>query len=299
MLAPVKILAAIDFGDSSLEALRQGHALAETLRGELAVCHVLPAVPEISALFPERSRDLSPELTADAEAARRAVIDHARDKLGLELGSVFIDRGAPYAEIVRRAESFGADYIAIGTHGRTGFARLVLGSVAERVARHAHCSVLVARPVQRSGIVLVATDLSEASLPAIAEGGAAAARRGARLVVASAIEWADPAAVSVSGLIGVAPVLPPPEVQQEMRDGLRATLEQAMLAAGVKGEARVLEGAPASEIVRAADELSAELVVIGARGRTGLLRLALGGVAERVIRATSASVLAVRTDAKR
>jgi nucleotide-binding universal stress UspA family protein len=290
----VKVLAAIDFGESSLEALRQGRALAHAVGAKLAGCHVLPAMPEISALFPDRNSALSAELTADEETARRAVIEHARDKLGLELTEVFVERGAPYAEIVRRAETWDADYVVLGSHGRSGLARVVLGSVAERVARHAHCSVLVARPAPKSGVVLVATDLSEASLPAIREGGAAAKRRGARLVVASAIEWGDPVSASVSSLMGAAPVLPPPEVQQAMRDALRATLEQAMAGAGVQGEARVLEGSPASEIVRAADELGAELVVIGARGKTGLLRLALGGVAERVVRSASSSVLAVR-----
>jgi nucleotide-binding universal stress UspA family protein len=290
----VKVLVAVDFGDSSLEALRQGRTLAHAVGGALAACHVLPGVSEISAIFPERTVELSAELTADEEAARRAVADHVRDKLGLELAAVFVERGSPYAEIVRRAESWGADYIAVGTHGRSGLARILLGSVAERVVRHAHCSVLVARPVQKPGVVLVATDLSEASLPAIAEGGAAAKRRGARLVVASAVDWGDPFAATASGLIGVAPALPSVEVQRDVRDALRSTLEQALLRAGVQGEARVLEGAPATEIVRAAEELEAELVVIGARGKTGLARLALGGVAERVIRSANASVLAVR-----
>jgi nucleotide-binding universal stress UspA family protein len=289
----VKVLAAVDFGDSSLEALRQARSLAHAVGGALAACHVLPGIPEISAMFPERSVELTAALTADEESAQRAVADHVRDKLGLEL-AVFVERGSPYAEIVRRAESWGANYIAIGTHGRSGFARILLGSVAEQVVRHAHCSVLVARPVRKPGVVLVATDLSEASLPAIAEGGEAAKRRGARLVVASAVDWGDPFAATASNLIGVAPAMPSAEVQRDVSDVLRTTLEQAMLRAGVQGEARVLEGAPATEIVRAAEELEAELVVIGARGKTGLARLALGGVAERVIRSASASVLAVR-----
>jgi nucleotide-binding universal stress UspA family protein len=294
MLPCVKILVAVDFGDSSREALRQGRALAHAVKGELAACHVLPGIQEISALFPERSLGLQADLNADEEAARLAVQEHARETFGLELNEVFVERGAAYAEIVRRAESWGADYVAVGSHGRTGLARVVLGSVAERVARHAHCSVLVARTVRKSGVVLAATDLSDASLPAITEARAAAERSGARLVVASVIEWGDPVAISVSGLMGVAPALPSAEVQQEVRDALRATLEQAMTRAGAKGEARVLEGSAASEIVRCAEELEAELVVIGARGRTGLLRLALGGIAERVVRSASCSVLAVR-----
>jgi nucleotide-binding universal stress UspA family protein len=294
MLRRVKVLVAVDFGDSSLEALRQGRALAHALGAEFAACHVLPGGGELSGLFPEGSLGLSKELTEDEEAASRAVAEHARDRLGLELSQIFVERGSTYAEIVRRAESWGADYIAVGSHGRTGLSRVVLGSVAERVVNHAHCSVLVARPVRRAGVVLAATDLSDASLPAVVEGAAAAKRSGARLVVASAIEWNNSYGASASALIGAAPALPPPEVQAELRDALRATLEQALVRVGAQGEVRVLEGSAASEIVRTADELEAELVVVGARGRTGLLRLALGSVAERVIRSASSSVLTVR-----
>lgn len=290
----MKVLVAVDFGDSSLEALRQGRALAHALGAELAGCHVLPGTGELSGLFPEQSLGSAQALAGDDAAARRALLEHARARLGLELGHIFIERGSAYAEIVRRAESWGADYIAVGNHGRTGLARVVLGSVAERVVEHAHCSVLVARPVQKPGVVLVATDLSDASLPAVTEGAAAARRLGARLVVASTIEWTDPLSVAASELIGVAPAVAPPEVRATARDALRATLEQALVRVGATGEVRVLEGSAASELVRTADELAAELVVVGARGRTGLLRLALGSVAERVVRSASSSVLTVR-----
>lgn len=294
MFAAVNVLAAIDFGDSSLEGLRQARALAHAVGGNLAVCHVLPGVPDVSALFPERRPENGAELTAEEQAARRALVARARDKLGLELSEVFVERGPVYAEIVRRAEAWGASYIVLGSHGRTGLARAVLGSVAERVVRHAHCSVLVARPVQKPGVVLAATDLSDASMPAVTEGAAAAKRLGARLVVVSSIEWADAISISAGNLIGVTSPAPTVELKREVAAALQSTLEQSLARLGVQGEVRALEGSPATEIVRAAEELDAELVVVGTHGRTGLLRLALGSVAERVIRSAHASVLAVR-----
>ena len=184
----------------------------------------------------------------------------------------------------------------MGSHGRTGLARAVLGSVAERAARYAHCSVLVARPSPKAGVVLAATDLSELSLPAIAAGAAAAKRSGARLVVASALEWNDSAFTSLSGLLGTLPVLPPADLQQQLREALRSALEGAMARVGAVGEARVLDGSAASAIVDCAEELAAGLVVVGTHGRTGLARLALGSVAERVIRSAGCSVLAVRPE---
>jgi nucleotide-binding universal stress UspA family protein len=67
-----------------------------------------------------------------------------------------------------------------------------------------------------------------------------------------------------------------------------------MASLGVVGAARVLDGSPASAIVACAENLRAELVVVGSRGRTGLARMVLGSVAEGVIRNASCSVLAVR-----
>lgn len=290
----MKVLAAVDFGDPSLEALSQARALAHELGATLAVCHVMPTMHELSLLFPTQSLSLDADLVAQAERTGEALKQHARDKLGLELDEVYVDRGSAYAEIVRRAEAIGASYIVIGTHGHRGLARAFLGSVAERVVEHAHCSVLIARTPTKRGVVLAATDLSTASVPVVSEGVAAARRLGARLVVASAIEWDNPLAVSIAGMVGVLSPLPPPELQAQVRQNLHTALEGALARAGATGEAQVLEGPPAWAIVNAADELAAELVVVGAHGHTGLLRLPLGSVAGRVVRTASSSVLVVR-----
>ncbi len=294
MVLFVKVLTALDFGDSSLEALRQARALAHDLSGTLSVCHVLPAPSELARVFANPAQAELAALTGEEEDTRKALAQHAREKVGLELGEILVERGVAYAEIVRAAENSGASYIVVGSHGRTGLLRMVLGSVAEAVTRHAHCSVLVARPVQKPGIVVAATDLSEASLPAISEGAAAAKRSGARLLVVSVIEWGSVIPNVAGGLIGALPAIPPPAVQQQVRDALKSTLEQTMVRLGVEGEVHVLDGSASSEIVHFADENWAELVVVGTRGKTGLARLALGSVAERVVRSATCSVLAVR-----
>jgi nucleotide-binding universal stress UspA family protein len=289
----MKVLAAIDFGAPSFEALRQARTLAHDVGGPLAVCHVLPPMQDLSLYGPEQAV-WSPNYAAEDAETRKQLVEGARAKLGLELTEVFVERGAPYAEIVRRAEEWGADYITIGTHGHRGLARAVLGSVAERVVRHAHCSVLVAREVQKPGVVLVATDLSEPSLPTIAAGAAAAKRSNARLVVASVLEWSSVSPSLAAGLIGALPAIPPSTFQQERRGALQTVLEGAVASVGASAEVRILDGSPPAEIVACADELGAELIVVGTHGRTGLSRLALGSVAERVVRGASCSVLTVR-----
>lgn len=290
----MKVFAALDFGDSSLEALRQGRALAHDLKGSLAACHVLPAAYQLAGILPELSLNAQVDAVNEDASTRKALVEHVRAKVGLELTEVFIERGAAYAEIVRCADRWGADVIAIGSHGRTGLARAFLGSVAERVVRLASCSVLVARPFEGNGVVLAATDLSDPSLPAIAAGAAAAKRTGARLVVVTVLEWAGFVGSSFVGMMGTLPAVPPLEVQNQLRDATRSTLERAMALVGAVGEARVLEGSAASAIVACAEELRPEVLVVGSHGRTGLARLALGSIAESVVRNASCSVLTVR-----
>jgi nucleotide-binding universal stress UspA family protein len=209
---------------------------------------------------------------------------------------VFIERGAAYAEVVRRAEAWGADLVVVGTHGRSGIARVLLGSTAERVVRHAHGSVLVARPIKKTGVVVAATDLSEASLPVVEAAARAAERRNARLVVVTAVDFSTAAVTSIAGApFGATPVFPPPETQEAVRSAMRETITREIERVRATGEARVIDGSPASAITELAESLGAELVVVGTHGRTGLTRLALGSVAERVVRAASSSVLVVRT----
>jgi nucleotide-binding universal stress UspA family protein len=114
------------------------------------------------------------------------------------------------------------------------------------------------------------------------------------LVVVTALEGAGFAGSSFVALMGTLPAVPPVEVQNQLRDGTRSTLEGAMARVGAVGEARVLEGSAASAIVACAEELRPQLLVIGSHGRTGLARLALGSVAENVVRNASCSVLTVR-----
>jgi nucleotide-binding universal stress UspA family protein len=155
--------------------------------------------------------------------------------------------------------------------------------------------VHVARPTENSGVVLAATDLSDPSLPAVKAGAEEARRRGARLVVVSAIDWWGGAWTSAVGTpFGMATAMPPAELQNEVRASLDTMLRRALETFGAEGETRVLEGSAAAAIVQAAEDLGAELVIVGTRGRTGFARLALGSVAERVVRGAGCSVLVER-----
>lgn len=175
-----------------------------------------------------------------------------------------------------------------------GIPRLHLGSVAEQIVRHAHCSVLVARPTSNRGVVVAATDLSDPSMPAITRGAEEAHRRGARLVVTHAIDFAGGMLSPDAFFLDAVRSDESATVGGRLREAATDALRQALRACGATGDTHIVEGRAAAAIVRCADELGAELLVVGTRGRTGFARLALGSVAERVIRTASCPVLAVR-----
>jgi nucleotide-binding universal stress UspA family protein len=292
----MKVLVAYDFSDASAEALEQARTEAKTLGGALAVCHVLPVLYDAEPFFSQFRQDATLDLGAMEAETRRAVEDKVHSVLASQPAEVFIERGAAYAEIVTRAEAWGADLVVVGTHGRSGIARVLLGSVAERVVRHAHVPVLVARAIKKAGVVVAATDLSETSLPVVAAAARAAERRNARLVVVTAVDFATAALSSIAGApFGATPVVPPAETQEQVRQAMRETMTRELERVRATGEVRVVDGPPASAITELADSLDAELLVVGTHGRTGFSRLALGSVAERVARAASSSVLVVRT----
>lgn len=291
-----RILAATDLSEASDEALRQACATATKSGAKLAVCHVMPYTLGIHPLFPQQNQASVLQM-AELEAKIKDAIDERLETIegAPESVEVFIEQGSEYAGIVHRAESWKADRIVVGSHGRTGLRRTLLGSVAEQVVRYAHCPVYVARPQTKRGVVLVATDLSDPSLPAVAAGADEAKLRGASLMVVHAIDFsAATLTAAAANPLGVIPVLPTPEVQSQLTDATEVMLHEALKRFGATGEVKVLLGAPAAEIVKYAEELGAELVVVATRGRTGLSRIALGSVAARVIRMAASSVLAVR-----
>jgi universal stress protein A len=136
------IAVAIDFSDQSRLALRLADDLAVRTGAKLTLVHVHPVVDVAIYDFAiiQSPEDLARE-TARAESTLR---DWAHD-LGTPAARVTsrVVVGAPIAEIIKFSER--ADLLVLGTHGRKGLSHFLLGSVAERAARGAHCSVLIAK----------------------------------------------------------------------------------------------------------------------------------------------------------
>ena len=140
-----RILVAVDFSEPSRVALHMAADLAKEMGAQLTVIHVyqLPVYP-----LPEGVVLPTQQALADLfERVNRALADwkggaEARGAKKVETKSA---EGAPWRTIVEQARTGEHDLIVVGTHGHTGAKHLFLGSVAERVVRHAHCPVLSVR----------------------------------------------------------------------------------------------------------------------------------------------------------
>jgi len=296
MSASEVVLVATDLSDSADDAIRTGHELAGTDK-KLVVCHVVHEILRASPLFPQAVQaDMEAVIHAESRAAA-AVEDRVNALTGRSAKDfdIRIESGAADAAILRVAEEVQATLVVTASRGLSGIARLVLGSIAERIVRYAHCSVFIARPHEKTQKILVATDLSESSQAAVAQAAELARKNSAELVVIYCLDVMPSPAMGLTVPFGGVPIIPPPELIEQMRTGARAGLEELVTRLGIKAEIRVLEGEAASTIVRTAESMNADLVVIATHGRTGLSRIALGSVSEKVVRAAKSSVLVVRS----
>lgn len=145
MTPAAKILVPTDFSETAERAVAYAFDLAEQMQTRVYLLHAydLPAYPDGSGLGPE----VLTSLATAAEQAMHSELNRYRAREALAGGRAAM--GDPRTAIVRVARELPAHLIVMGSHGRRGFRRLLLGSVAESVVREAPCAVLVvpaARP---------------------------------------------------------------------------------------------------------------------------------------------------------
>lgn len=295
MAKPEHVLAVTDFSEAADVALRQASGYARMVGAKLTVLHVVPDFVRANPLFPQGSEE---DIDTEVELEKRALDElgpRVKDVTGrpdyeLELA---VRIGRVDVAVVRFAEERDVDVVVIGATGRTGLARLLLGSTAERVVRYAHASVLVARDAPTTSRVLVATDLSDAALPAVERAKAEAEWRGAKLELLHVIDLSSLGWAAAAGPLGGMAMPLPNERLEQMR---RLATETLRAVGGPDAGVHVVEGTPSRAIVATAEALKVDLVVVGTHGRTGLSRMALGSVAESVVRSAPCAVLVARPD---
>jgi nucleotide-binding universal stress UspA family protein len=293
-----KILVPVDFSKPAIAALRYATDLAKEHRARIEVLHVVEALsyaPMITA-----SVDMG-ELREMHEAHARKELDRIAAQLRQERvrAATVIKVGRPSAAIAERAKSDGADLIVMATQGRHFVQHLLLGSVAERVVRAAPCPVLTVRagvrPRKAVRRIVTATDFSAASAAARDYAVALARSSRAELVVLHAVE---PIALAgdIYGFTTSATMYD--AVEKAARQSLAGVVAELRKNRGVRVHGVLVNGAATTSIVDAAKKCRADVLVVGTHGHSGLDRMLLGSVAERVVRTSSVPVLTVRGSAR-
>ncbi len=297
----MKLLIATDISPSShwvIDAVKTRPWPADT---EACVLHVVDLTP-----FP-LGAELMETARLGAESAVKSIGEDLA-KSGLRTRTeVFL--GAPRSAVAEYAKNWGADLAVVGSHGGTGVARFVLGSVAQSVLRNAPCSVEIVRhdpsrqphPAQEFRILL-ATDGSDCSVAAIQS----VAKRpwSARTVirVISAVAPFIPVADAASAYFFAGQsVLAAQAIEEAGRSRANEAITRAdelFREAGVAGvqTGGPILGDPRAVILDEARQWSADLIVLGSHGWRGLDRLMMGSVSESVAMHAPCSVEVIRPE---
>ena len=298
-----KILCPIDFSDFSRHAFNRAVAIAKGAGASVAAVHVAPfQVPPLYPYIEPRSVEAFMLSQGDreklkTELQRFLTID---ESIGVPRTCDVVDAPNVHHEILAQADRLSADLIVMGTHGRSGFQRLLLGSVTEKVLRTARPPVLTVGAVpdviaagdSSFKRILCAMDFSDCSKAALRYAASLAEPAGADLTALYVIEWTP---------IGYDPLLGPPTDLAGYRMAAetvgRERLHKAVTESAYQNvEEMVTSGKPHHEILRIAAERECDLIVLGIHGRNPLDRMLFGSTAEPVVRRSTCPVLSVRAE---
>ncbi len=283
MRAHPRIVVGVDFSLESLQAVDHALEVARRTSAAVTLVHV-GAVPD------RPPDDQWAEVLRGRVGQARDRLDELHQRLhgmGVDVEHVVVN-GWPDTALTDTAHELDARFVVVGTHGRTGLRRVALGSVAEKTARLAGCSVLITRGDAIPGgyrRIVVGTDYSPSDTRALA----------------AALELAAPVAT-----IEVVHVWHPPYVEFDLDGRMIAVLRDAAVQQAEQHRKEIL-ATPHPPGVTIRFELEdgvpfavldgrdgTDLVVVSSHGRRGLRRLLLGSVAESTIRHARCSVLVAR-----
>ena len=297
-----RILCPVDFSDYSRRALDHAIAIARWYESTVTALHVFspalvapygpgPVIFEPIVLIPADRAQLLADTKAfiEAEAAPGVAIE------------AVIREGNTAAEILDQATKMSADLLVIGTHGRSGFERLLLGSVTEKVLRKARCPVLTVPRRLPDAVpsgpvlfkrILCAVDFSQSSMHALKYALSLAQEADGCLTVVHVL------AAEFVGQVGLGEEhVSLAALQRQHEEEARKLLGKAVpdsTAAYCKADTMLLRGKPWREILRIASDRQAELIVMGVQGRGAADLMFFGSTTHHVVREATCPVLTLR-----
>ncbi len=292
-----RILCPVDFSPFSRRALDHAAVLSRWYEAELVVLHVSPLSPTVFGLEPAPSQTMLAPF--DREAVGR--------ELSAFVGETAESRPAPQLRvlagptvgtILALAAETATDLVVLGTHGRTGFERFMLGSVTEKIVRKAPCPVLTVppraegapeRPLFRR--ILCGVDFSDASRRAVESALSFAQEAKAQVTLLHVVEWLP------DGSFSKYPQFDVDHYRRTLLADGRAKIEEL-----VPADARnwcdpatmLVSGKPYREILRIAGEERSDLIVLGVHGRGPVDRMLFGSTTQAIVRQAACPVLTIR-----
>jgi nucleotide-binding universal stress UspA family protein len=293
-----RILCPTDFSDISRQALEHAVVIARWYESQITALHVgnpmivlgtfAPVPPAASEIIPGESNQQRLEEQLRAWLAPATAV-------GLRT-HVIVDQGNPARCILDHARTLPADLIVIGTHGQSGFERLVLGSVTEKVLRKAACPAMTVPPHAAGASrfpfthVLCAVDFSDSSIAALQFAFSLAQESNARMTLLHVFEWPSDEASARR-------VLETSEFHRQWEAETREKLE-GLIPAEVRNwctpASKLAFGKAYQQILNLAANEQVDLIVMGVRGRNPVDLMLFGSTTNQVVRQAGCPVLTLR-----
>jgi len=264
------LMVATDGSKYGESAVREAIRLAKICSSNLIAVSVVKTNIEFDSVLPQFVEKKEKEAIKHLESVKAQAAEE-----GINCVTIVSRNEEPYEDIVHHASENNVYMIMMGTHGRSEMKRLMMGSVTAKVIGHASCNILVL-PLNAKvecKNVLIATDGSKYSEAAASEALGIAKRCGSSIIVLSV-------ALSDAELTAT-------------QDNVNKVSEAAAKE-DIKTTSIVTKGKPYESIIETAKQKDVDVIVVGSHGRTGLARLLMGSVAERVIGLSESAVMVVK-----
>lgn len=278
------ILLPTDGSSPAEAAARYGVALANRFGATLQIMSVVDT-RKYSDTHP-RAHEQQAALEDHAQDAVTALADIIEETADVSYTST-IKYGIPYETIPTYALEHDSDLIVMGTHGRSGLDRAIVGSITERVVRTSDVPVFAVPPPAHDhsptgyDAILIPTDGSAATNVAVEHGLSIAERFDARVHILSVV------------VTGVGLLTPSDTDHEEANEAVDSIAEKASQR-GIEVSTHIQEGDPSETVRTFITDQDIDLVTMGTHGRTGTERYFIGSVTEKIVRTSDVPVITVR-----